>query len=261
MRVWFLCTATVMLVGCGALLRDEGSAESVAVPDSEEARQLETDRLHQATRELFHTPAAGQGWQPFLLPGKKFVPFEPGTWQGRPALQVRAHHSVSILRQQFVPALPQVGDLVFSWKVDALPKGADLRDAAVTDAPVRIMLAFDGDRSRWPARTHRLSEMSRLITGEELPYATLTYVWSNQETPGTVLMNPRTDSIRKLVVESGSAQLGRWRDYRRDVRADFLRVFGEEPGPLRAVALMTDTDNTRSSLRAWYGAMRLEAGP
>jgi hypothetical protein len=41
------------------------------------------------------------------------------------------------------------------------------------------------------------------------------------------------------------------------VRADFIRAFGEEPGPLVAVALMTDTDNTGSTLRAWYGALRL----
>lgn len=217
--------------------------------------------LRLATQALFKTPVTGQDWQPFHLPGKKFASFEPGAWQGRAALQVKAQQSVSILRQQFLPSLPQVGDLVFSWRVDALPLGADLKDAAHADAPVRILLAFEGDRSRWSARTHRLSELSRLLTGEELPYATLSYVWSSNDAPGTVLINPRTDRIRKLVVESGSGQLGRWRDYRRDVRADFIQAFGEEPGPLRAVALMTDTDNTQSSLRAWYGALRLEARP
>jgi hypothetical protein len=91
-----------------------------------------------------------------------------------------------------------------------------------------------------------------------LPYATLSYVWSVDDPAGAVLSNPRTDRIRKLVVESGATHLGQWREYRRDVRADFRRAFGEEPGPLVAVALMTDTDNTGSSLQAWYGAMRLE---
>lgn len=236
-------------------------ADPAAQLDHHASAPVTSPVLKRATQVLFQTPAAGQDWRPFLLPGKSFAPFEPGSWQGRAALQVQARHSVSILRQQFAPALPQVGDLVFSWKVDGLPPGADLKDAASADAPVRILLAFEGDRSRWSARTHRLSEMSRLLTGEELPYATLSYVWSNDEAPGTVLTNPRTDRIRKLVVDSGTAHMGQWRDHRRDVRADFIQAFGEEPGPLLAVALMTDTDNTQSSLRAWYGALRLEARP
>ena len=62
-----------------------------------------------------------------------------------------------------------------------------------------------------------------------------------------------------MVVESGAQQVGHWRDYQRNIRADFFRAFGEEPGPLRAVAIMTDTDNTQSSLRAWYGRMTLTA--
>jgi hypothetical protein len=104
-----------------------------------------------------------------------------------------------------------------------------------------------------------MSEMSRLLTGEELPYATLMYVWANHDAPETVIVNARTDRIRKVVVESGAQQVGHWRDYQRNIRADFFRAFGEEPGPLRAVAIMTDTDNTQSSLRAWYGRMTLTA--
>lgn len=100
--------------------------------------------------------------------------------------------------------------------------------------------------------------MSRLLTGEELPYATLIYVWGNQEVPGTVVVNPRTDRIRKMVLDSGMQNIGVWRDHVRDVRADFRLAFGEEPGPLRVVALMTDTDNTGSALTAWYGPLALD---
>ena len=124
---------------------------------------------------------------------------------------------------------------------------------------VQSALSFDGDRSKWTGRNHRMSEMSRLLTGEELPYATLMYVWANHDAPETVIVNARTDRIRKVVVESGAQQVGHWRDYQRNIRADFFRAFGEEPGPLRAVAIMTDTDNTQTSLRAWYGRMTLTA--
>ena len=39
--------------------------------------------------------------------------------------------------------------------------------------------------------------------------------------------------------------------------ADFRRAFGEEPGRLVAVALMTDTDNTQARAEAWYGPVEL----
>ena len=56
-----------------------------------------------------------------------------------------------------------------------------------------------------------------------------------------------------LVVASGPSQLNQWLHVERDVRADFAQAFGEAPGALLSIALMTDTDNTRSSARAYYG--------
>lgn len=238
---------SVVLVGCSV---------TAVQPDAKGS----LDPLQRATQALFQTPADGASWEVFRLPGKRFAPFEPVAAVDRVALRVQAARSVSVLRQRFDQPLLSAGTLAFSWRVDGLPEGADLKDAGSTDAPVRILLAFDGDRSRWSPRAHRMSELSQLLTGEPLPYATLSYVWSRDDALESVLHNPRTDRIRKLVVESGVQNLGQWREYRRDVRADFLRAFGEEPGPLLAVALMTDTDNTASSLQAWYGPLRLEAG-
>lgn len=208
--------------------------------------------------QVLRTPSGGGEWLPFVLPGKRYAAFIPALGEGRPALLVRADRSVSILRRRFEPSVGAVGQLSFSWKVDALPEGANLREAHSEDSPVRIVLAFDGDRSKWSPRNHRLSDMSRLLTGEELPYATLAYVWSAQDKPGEVIVNPRTDRIRKVVVEGGLSRVGQWINYQRDVRADFIKAFGEEPGPLRAVALMTDTDNTQSRLQAWYGRLELD---
>jgi Protein of unknown function (DUF3047) len=214
--------------------------------------------LRQASERLLVTPPSDNSWQSFPLPGKRLAAFEPVVAFDRQALRVRANSSVSILRRHFEPTLPRPGHIAFSWRVDALPSGADLASADASDSPVGIVLAFEGDRTRWSPRMHRLSEMSRLLTGEELPYATLIYVWGNQEVPGTVVVNPRTDRIRKMVLDSGMQNIGVWRDHVRDVRADFRLAFGEEPGPLRVVALMTDTDNTGSALTAWYGPLALD---
>ncbi|UUZ69362.1 DUF3047 domain-containing protein [Polaromonas sp. P2-4] len=55
----------------------------------------------------------------------------------------------------------------------------------------------------------------------------------------------------------GPGQLNRWLDYERDIRADYEKAFGEAPGALLAIGIMTDTDNTRSSTLAWYGPVTL----
>jgi Protein of unknown function (DUF3047) len=235
----------------------EGASGNAASTAARHDDPLLNAAAREASRQLFKTPETVHPWQPFELPGKAFAPFEASSIQGRPALVVSAERSVSILRQKMDTAPVQAGRLVFSWKIDTLAPGADLADAQNEDSPVRIVLAFDGDRTTLSPRAHRLSEITRLLTGEPLPYASLVYAWSNTEPVGTVVVNPRTDRIRKLVLESGADQLGRWRDHERDVYADFLQAFGEPPGPLLAVALMTDTDNTQSRLKAWYGALTL----
>jgi|GEM_PF-70711 len=255
--------ALVLLMGCASVggnppdAPEAGSDEQRAVGPIRPAVSL-APALRQTVHHLLQTPPGGSGWATWPLPGKAFAAFEPAVTQGQRAITVKANRSVSILRQRYAPGLDGAGHLVFSWRIDALAEGADLATSEGDDSPVRIVLAFDGDRSRLSPRMHRLSEMSRLLTGEDLPYATLAYVWSNTDAPGEVVVNRRSDRIRKIVVESGPAHVGRWMTYERDVEADFRAAFGEAPGPLIAVGLMTDTDNTQSRLQAWYGPLHLQ---
>jgi hypothetical protein len=87
------------------------------------------------------------------------------------------------------------------------------------------------------------------------------YVWANDLPTETVVNHPRTDRIRKIVLEQGSRHLRQWRTYPRDLAADYRRAFGEEPGALVGVALMTDADNLKSRAQAWYGDVRLSGQP
>jgi len=198
-------------------------------------------------------------WEALLLPGKTPVRFVPTTHEGRAALAATAESAASAVRHRVRIEPEHMGRLRFSWFVPELITTADLSLREADDAPVRVVLAFEGDRSRFSPKDAMLSELTRALTGEELPYATLMYVWCNQRPPGTVIANPRTDRIRKLVVESGAPGLNQWLNYERDIRSDFERAFGEPPGALVAIGLMTDTDNTRSVVRAWYGPLQLSA--
>lgn len=72
------------------------------------------------------------------------------------------------------------------------------------------------------------------------------YVRDGKLPVGTVVINPRSDRIREIVVDSGPAELRRWRDRRRDLAADLRLAFGEEPGPLMSLPVMTGSDNSRA---------------
>lgn len=194
-------------------------------------------------------------WHLVTLPGKAATRYWPESKDGRPAVRAEAEASASLWRRKLQLSSDRLGRVRWSWWVDAAIPGADLTDAERSDSPARIVLAFDGDRERLPQRTRLMFELARTLTGEEPPYATLMYVWSAHVPVGTVLRSHRSDRIRKIVVDTGPDSLRRWRDYDRDVAADFERAFGERPGRLVAVAKMTDADNTHANARTWYGAI------
>jgi hypothetical protein len=119
------------------------------------------------------------------------------------------------------------------------------------------LLAFDGDTKRLSPRTRVMFDLMHTLTGEAPPFATLMYVWDGSTPVDTLVVNRRSDRVRKIVLESGPAHLGQWRNYTRDIAVDFRRAFGEEPGTLIGIAVMTDTDNTQTSAEAWYGEIKL----
>jgi hypothetical protein len=148
-------------------------------------------------------------------------------------------------------------DISFSWWVQTKPSGASVADVSGEDSAARVLLAFSGDTNQLPLRTRAMFELAEALTGEKPPYATLMYVWDAKAPVGSVIINPRTDRVRKIVIESGPANLRQWRDHRRDVAADFKLAFGESPGTLTSIALMTDSDNTASQAAAWFGPITL----
>jgi len=63
--------------------------------------------------------------------------------------------------------------------------------------------------------------------------------------------------VMMMAVNSGDGQAGQWVSHRRDLAADFHRCFGEEPPGIGAIAVMTDSDNTKGSAVAYYGDITL----
>ena len=235
----------VLLAGCAS--RADTSAESADELALRLAPWVLASNIHSR-------PTA---WEHFKLPSKKPSQFEFTLEEGRNAIVARAQSSASMLRQVMRVEPADLGRLKFSWKLPSLIEYADMSIREFDDSPVRVVLAFEGDRSKFSGKNAMLSELAHVLTGEPLPYATLMYVWCNDCKPEEVILNPHTDRIRKLPLETGTAKLNRWMDYERAVRDDFVKAFGEEPGLLTSISIMTDTDNTKSVARAFYGPVQL----
>jgi hypothetical protein len=102
--------------------------------------------------------------------------------------------------------------------------------------------------------------VARSLSGENLPGATLCYVWDPSLPAGTLLRNAYTPRLRWIIAQGQGAPLAAWRSEQRDLRADFLRAFGDESTqlpPLLAIAFGADADNTGGRSRGHLAALEL----
>jgi hypothetical protein len=130
--------------------------------------------------------------------------------------------------------------LNWSWRVDRVLSGVDERTKAGDDYPARVYVVVSGGAAFWQTRS-------------------LVYVWSSHQPVGATWSNAFTSNARVMALRSGTKDAGRWVSEKRDVRADFRQLFGEDIDRIDAVALMTDTDNSGQSAVAWYGDMYFTA--
>ena len=56
-----------------------------------------------------------------------------------------------------------------------------------------------------------------------------------------------------MAVDSGSENLGEWQHFERNIYEDYVEIYGEEPPKIGGIAIMTDSDDTGGSARAWFG--------
>lgn len=253
--LFLILSTTLILVGCAGF-----SGDSV---QNEAGQPFNADQLP-AQEELpkFSAETARNGmpngWNFYrIAPFKKNTVYRLENYQGKTVLSANSKTSASGLAVKLRPR--QTSNLLLQWEWKALNPivNADNADGYADDAPLRILVAFDGNKSKLPLKEKMTFEMANLISGQEMPYATLMYIWSGKSPVDTIITNAHTSRIKMIVVDSGWDNLGQWHKHRRDLAADYKRAYGEAPGEVIGIALLTDTDNTKSETRAFYGDIEL----
>ncbi len=153
---------------------------------------------------------------------------------GRSVLAAKSNSAASGLFKKIDIDLEVTPYLNWSWKIDHVLTAADEHSKKGDDYPARVYVVFSSGPLFWKTRT-------------------LNYVWSSNQAADAEWPNAFTGSAHMIAVEGGREQVGQWRSYRRNVREDFKKYFGEDLTQANAVAIMTDTDNTDQEASAYYG--------
>lgn len=180
---------------------------------------------------------------------------------GERVLRVQAHGAYGNLVHPLAGGDAQAGTLRWRWRVDQAVKRVDLRSKAGDDTALKVCAMFDLPLDAVPFWERQGLRVARSLSAELLPAATLCYVWDDTLAAGTVLRNVYSARLRWMVLAGTGTPPGEWRSEQRDLRADFLRAFGDEARevpPLIAIALGADTDNTGSASLGYVAGLELD---
>jgi hypothetical protein len=194
------------------------------------------------------------GWEPWELSKfKKSTQYRLVSEDGKTVIKASARSSASGLVHRLSVDPRKFPLLEWSWKVNELITAADNTRKHSEDSPVRVVVSFDGDIDRLPLGDRLFFDTLHALSGRQMPYATLMYIWENRAVKNAVIPNLHTSRVKMIVAESGRGKLGEWQGVVRNVYEDYKRAFGEEPGNITMIGIMTDTDNTGANAHAYYG--------
>ena len=156
-------------------------------------------------------------------------------------LRARAVASASALYREVAVDLSETPCLSWQWRIRGIyaDNRAERRKEG-DDYAARVYVIFDTGWGWW--NRHAVN-----------------YVWSSYQPVGSRWRNAYTDKARMIAVASGEPSEQAWQLRTRHVIDDYQRLFGADPPPVEAVAIMTDADDLDRSGQAWYKDLRFHA--
>ena len=146
--------------------------------------------------------------------------------------------SVQISYEQKWP-LADFPILRWRWRAVAFPAASNERVKGGADSVLGVYVVLSG-----------------------LPFVTtIKYIWSDTLPEGTVFDSPYSSGTKIVVLRSGRALAGSWVAEERNVLSDYERLFEKkDKHPVaRGIALLTDSDNTRSRAVGDYAEISIIA--
>jgi hypothetical protein len=210
-------------------------------------------RLDVAT---FSQMEAGQplpsDWEKMTFRGYKPTEYSLVELDGKVVAKAVSEQSSSGLIRRIDVDLAEYPILEWSWLVQNIYEKGDVTQKSGDDYPTRIYVIFDYDLKNLSWFQRNLIRGLRVFYGE-VPTRAINYIYESKAEVGTIVPNPYSDLVKMVVVDSGSENLGSWQYYTRNLLDDYREIFGEEPPKIAAIAIMTDSDDTKESATSYFG--------
>ena len=127
------------------------------------------------------------------------------------------------------------GIVSWKWKVAQHPKGGDVRRGSTDDQAIQVLLAFDG----------------KYI---------ISYIWDPTAPVGYTKDSsiPFLLAQKVLVLQSGEDKLNQWFSFRRDIKADFKKLYKKDAPKLVGVAVQINSQHTDSKCESFLSPIVFE---
>jgi hypothetical protein len=182
-----------------------------------------------------------RGWELSVHEGEPDLTLVPDG--GGQALKLRSRLSSFSLTKAVDIDLKKTPYLEWQWKVTELPTGGDFRRPVTDDQAAQLIVVFS-----WGG----------------LRQEVIMYMWDSTAPEGMASKMPSPPlypflDLHAVVVRSGEAQAGKWITERRDVVADYRRLFGREPDRIRGIRIQINSQHTKSQAEAYWRSVKFKA--
>lgn len=163
---------------------------------------------------------------------------------GRVVLRATSQASASALVKELTVDPDQHPYLTWSWKTGKDCFAGNWQQAEADDFPLRLFVLFEGSGGFFSI----FRKLGSRFSGDALLY--LADSQHHEEKEQASHLSGRI----KIVPLAGPQRDGLgWDRLVRNVRADYVDLFGHAPKRVTAVALMTDTDNSATQCVSYFG--------
>ncbi|CCK81384.1 MULTISPECIES: DUF3047 domain-containing protein [Desulfobacula] len=175
-----------------------------------------------------------EGWE-----SKKFVnetTYSLVMVDGNMVLKAGSQNSASGLIKKIRVDLEKFPVLNWRWRIENRLAGTfDEKQKSGDDYAARIYVVVSGGIAVWNTRA-------------------MNYVWAKNSLKGDVWPNAFAKKNAVMVaLQSSQAPVSVWHAEKRNIHEDFKKYFGKKIRFIDAVVLMSDTDNTKKTVTAYYG--------
>lgn len=176
---------------------------------------------------------------------KKFVNetvYSSARVNGKTALKAVSKNSASGLIKKIKINVEKYPFLNWQWRIDnRLSGNYDEKQKSGDDYAARIYVVVSGGMAIWNTRV-------------------VNYVWAKNVPKGEVWPSAFAGKNDVMIaLRSAEAPVAVWQTEKRNIQEDFKKVFGKKIQFIDMIVLMSDTDNTRQTVTAYYGDIYFSA--